>query len=276
MAGERVPQEVDPTTPSVARMYDYYLGGKDNFIADREAAERVIAIVPAIREFTRDNRDFLIRVVTHLAEQGIKQFLDIGAGLPTQRNVHEVALEVAPDARIVYVDNDPVVLAHARALLADNPGTIVVQADLRDPGSILDHPEVRAHLDYTRPFAILLLAILHFLPDDEEAAEVVGRLRRALPPGGYLAVSHAVAGTSSSEAVREAKAGQVRAADKVYSATPSGGFTTRPLPRIAAYLDGLDVLEPGLVPVDAWRPEDPGTEPDFTKPGLAGVVARVP
>ena len=170
---EQGPPGIDVTIPSVARMYDYYLGGKDNFAADREAAGKIIAAVPSARDSARRNREFLGRAVRFAAESGIRQFLDIGAGLPTQENVHQVALRTAPDSRVVYVDNDPIVLVHGRALLADNRQTTVIQGDLHDPDAILNDPKLTAHLDLDRPMAVLLVAILHFIPDEDEATNIV-------------------------------------------------------------------------------------------------------
>src|SRR5581483_6506441 len=183
---EQVPSWViAPHIPSVARMYDYYLGGKDNFAADRQAAEQVIAAMPYVLQFTRANRAFLARAVTLMARQGVRQFLDLGSGLPTQENTHEVAQRVAEESRVVYVDNDPIVLTHARALLAGNDRTVVVQADLRDPRGVLDHPDVRGTLDLDRPVGVLLLAMLHFVTDDELASSIVTQLREALAGGSY-------------------------------------------------------------------------------------------
>ncbi|MFI6500081.1 SAM-dependent methyltransferase [Nonomuraea typhae] len=266
--GERVPIGIDPSTPSVARMYDYYLGGKDNFASDREAAEKIWRLVPEVKQIARDNRDFLIRVIRTLVDNGVRQFVDIGTGLPTQQNVHEVALLRAPECRIAYVDNDPIVLTHARALLADNEQTIVVDADLLRPKSIIDHPDIRKHLDFGRPVAILLFAILHFVPDDAEALKIVNTLRAPLAPGSHLAVSHGYAGDLSDETIR---AGQ-----EVYSRASAGSVVPRTADVLAAYFDGLKVLAPGIVPVDAWRPEWDEVKPDFGKPGLLGGVAEVP
>ncbi|MFI6297795.1 SAM-dependent methyltransferase [Nonomuraea sp. NPDC050790] len=267
-AGEHVPG-IDPHTPSVARMYDFYLGGKDHFPADRQAAEKIVRLVPEITHIARANRDFLIRVVRVLVAAGIRQFVDIGTGLPTQQNVHEVALGAAADCRIAYVDNDPIVLTHARALLADNTRTIVVDADLRDPETITGHPEIRAHLDFDRPVAVLLFAILHFVPSDLEAAAIVARLRSAVAGGSYLAMSHSYAGDLSTETIR---AGQA-----VYRSSSTGSIVPRGVDAVRSFFDGLDLLDPGVVPVDCWRPEwEEEHEPDFGRPGLLGAVARFP
>ncbi|AWS41335.1 SAM-dependent methyltransferase [Streptosporangium sp. 'caverna'] len=269
MPEEQLPQGVDPTVPSVARMYDYYLGGKDNFASDREAAEKFIEVVPGMRMIAQANRAFLRRAVTELAGQGIRQFLDIGSGLPTQENVHQVVHRIIPDAQVTYVDNDPIVLAHGRALLADNPRTTVIQADMREPKALLDHPEVRATIDFDRPVALILLAMLHFVPEDADADAIVTSVREALSPGSYLVLSHGFAGYSGQETQEKAQ--------EVYVSTATGSITSRSPDQIAAYLEGLDVLPPGIVPVEAWRPEfDEDVPIDFTRPGILGAVARLP
>jgi SAM-dependent methyltransferase len=264
---ERIPSWVlKPHLPNVARMYDYYLGGKDNFAADRAAADQVVAAMPNALDVTRANRRFLARVVTLLARQGIRQFLDIGSGLPTQENVHEIAQRTALDARVVYIDNDPVVLAHGRALLADNPLTTVVQADLRDPKGIIDHPEVRRLLDFDQPVAVLLLLILHFIPDDAHLEAIMADLRESLVPGSYLTISHAHRGKISKDIEK-----QIRGA---YSGTAAGDIIPRTPEQILGYLEGMDVLDPGVVPVEAWRPELGPIEVDLTKPGFFAVVGQ--
>ncbi|GAA1548722.1 SAM-dependent methyltransferase [Actinomadura kijaniata] len=268
---EKAPPGVDPTVPSVARMYDYYLGGKDNFAADREAAEKVIAISVEvgndIRVAARRNREFLGRAVRMLAESGIRQFVDVGAGLPTQENVHEVVLRTAPDARVVYVDNDPIVLVHARALLADSPRTSVVEGDLRDPEGVLSHPEIVKRIDFGRPVALILCAILQFVPDDATAVDLVGRFLRRLPSGSHVVISHPFPGERPDDVLDEV--------DGIYSRTRSGSFTMRSREQIAALLAGAEPVPPGVAPVEEWRP-GPGLEPDFTTPSYLGVVGRVP
>ncbi|MDP9845880.1 SAM-dependent methyltransferase [Streptosporangium lutulentum] len=269
MTEEQLPPGVDPTIPSVARMYDYYLGGKDHFASDRAAAEEFIEVVPGIRMMARANRDFLRKAVTELAGQGIRQFLDIGSGLPTQENVHQVVHRIIPDAQVTYVDNDPIVLAHGRALLIDNPHTTVVQADMREPKALLDHPEVRATIDFDRPVALILLAMLHFVPKDDDAETIVAAVRETLSPGSHLVLSHGFAGHAGQETHDRAQ--------QVYSSTATGSLTSRGPAQIAAYLDGLDVLPPGIVPVEAWRPEfDEDVTIDFNQPSILGAVARVP
>jgi hypothetical protein len=192
-AAKAPPSGIDVSRPHTARMYDYYLGGENHYPADRELADKVLASMPAARTAARENRAFMGRAVRFLAEEiGLRQFLDIGTGLPTSNSVHEVAQAVAPSARVVYADNDPLVLAHARALLTSSPAgrTAYLQADLRDPESILAHPSVRELLDFGQPVALMLVAILHFIPDEARPEEIVGTLLGALPPGSYLVASH--------------------------------------------------------------------------------------
>lgn len=264
-----VPAGVDIGVPSAARMYDYYLGGDNNFPADREAAEKVLGIVPDAPRLARENRAFLIRSIDYLASRQVRQFLDIGAGLPTQRNVHEVAADAIPDARTVYIDHDPSALLHGQALLAATPEALMIDGDLRSPEEILAHPDVRAHLDLSEPYAILLLAVLHFIPDDTHVSAIIARLREALPPGGYLVISHAFTGEEPEDLARE----RVRTADRIYATTPSGGFTTRTRGHLAGYFDGMELIGPGIVPVESWRP-DHAVDPDFTRPGGLCAVGR--
>jgi hypothetical protein len=228
-------------------MYDYYLGGKDNFEADRIAAEKVLALVPGLRRSAVENRRFLRRVVRYLAgEAGIDQFLDIGVGLPTQGAVHEVAHEVNPKARIAYADYDPVVIAHGQALLAVRDQSIMVQADLRDAAGILAMPEVTAHLDVSKPVAITLFAVLHFIADDADPAGIVARLRDAVAPGSYLALTHIGSDFfPDKQAMAKAVAVYEKASERVWP---------RDRDEILGFFDGFDLLEPGLVPKHEWRP----------------------
>ncbi|GAA3684359.1 SAM-dependent methyltransferase [Nonomuraea antimicrobica] len=267
---ERAPAGIDPTVPSVARMYDYLLGGKDNFAADREAAARIIKISPNAKEISRDNRAFLGRAVRAVAELGIRQFLDIGTGLPTQENVHQVAQRANPSSRVVYVDNDPIVLVHARALLATTPGTIVVNGDMRDPKAILGHPKITQHLDLSSPLAVLLVSVLHFIPDDDEAFGIARDIRQALPSGSHLILSHVTAGGLNGEDVGKGRA--------IYRGTTSGGLAPRSREQIASFFEGLELLEPGLVAPAVWRADGPG-QLAISGPGGAGflgAVGRVP
>lgn len=233
--------------PNVARMYDYYLGGKDNFQADRVAAEKVLTLVPGLRRAVVENRRFLRRVIRFLAsEAGIDQFLDIGVGLPTQGAVHEVAHEVSPAARIVYADYDPVVVAHGQALLAVTDKSIMVRADLRDAAGILAMPEVNEHLDVSRPVCVTLFAILHFIADDEDPAGIVERLRDAIAPGSYLALTHIGSDFfPDKQALAEAVAVYEKASERVWP---------RSRDQILRFFDGFELLEPGLVPKHEWRP----------------------
>ncbi|MEV8482793.1 SAM-dependent methyltransferase [Streptomyces sp. NPDC052095] len=239
----------DPNTPSVARLYDYYLGGKDNFPADREAAEELLKVAPELRAAARANRSFLGRAVRHLARAGIRQFLDIGTGLPTQNNVHEVAAEVAPGSSVVYVDRDPVVLVHARALLAGQDGTTVVEGDLRKPDAIVNDPDVRAAIDFSRPVGVLLVAIMHFVTEAERPDEIVAALREAMAPGSYLVMSH---GTS------DARAAAVGKGTEVYR-NANSPLTLRSRERITELFEGFELVDPGVAWLPEWRPEQTDT-----------------
>ncbi|GAA1019040.1 hypothetical protein Aple_056070 [Acrocarpospora pleiomorpha] len=262
------PPGLNPAVPSVARMYDYWLGGKDNFSADREAAEEVIRLVPGVRELARENRAFLRRAVEHLTKIGIRQFIDIGAGLPTRENTHDVAQRLAPDARVVYVDNDPVVLAHARALLANNSRTIAVEGDLREPKSIFDHPELLAHLDLELPTAVLMLSVLHFITADRDALAVVAQVRDSLPTGSHIVISHIYAGDMPPD---ERAAGRA-----IYARTSSGPAADRSLTCLTNFFTGTTLLAPGLVPVHDWHPDHPvPPRMDTGKPYVLGGVGTI-
>ncbi|SEH02788.1 S-adenosyl methyltransferase [Nonomuraea solani] len=268
---DRVPAGVNPNVPSVARMYDYYLGGRDNFAADREAAEKMIEIGRQMgndaRQIALANRGFLGRAVRMIAEAGVRQFVDIGAGLPTQDNVHQVARRHASGSRVVYVDNDPIVLTHARALLARDPDVIALEGDVRDPGAILDDPRLTGHLDLTRPYAVLLVAVLHFVSDDEEAARIAARVRERLRPGGYLVLSHLYAGNATDDVTH--------ASQRVYASTAPGGLARRDHGQVAGYFDGLELLGPGIVPVSDWTPDaSPADTYDLVTPGIVAGVGR--
>ncbi|MFI7615234.1 SAM-dependent methyltransferase [Nonomuraea terrae] len=268
---DRVPPGIDPHVPSVARMYDYYLGGRENFAADRAAAEQMIELGRRMgndaREIALANRAFLGRAVRMIAESGVRQFLDIGAGLPTQDNVHQVAARHVAGSRVVYVDHDPAVLVHARALVAGLPDVAVVEGDLRNPGAILDDPAVTGHLDLSQPYAVLMLAVLHFVPDDAEAAGIAALVRERLRPGCHLVLSHLYAGNATEDAARAGR--------QVYAGTGAGGLATRGHDQIAAYFDGLEPLGPGVVPVADWAPEAaPGGAYDLVRPGILAGVGR--
>jgi S-adenosyl methyltransferase len=240
---------LDTTRAHPARRYDYWLGGKDNFAADRESGDLVAAQFPAIRTAVVENRKFLRRAVTHLAEGGIRQFLDIGTGLPTANNTHEVAQRIAPESRIVYVDNDPLVLTHARALLTSTPDgrTAYIDADVRDPDKLLR--SARDTLDFTRPIALMLVSVLHFVTDDTVAHDAVRTLIDALPTGSHVVLSHATNDFMPAEQVEG-----IAAADR--ATRVDFGFRSRD--QIVAFVDGLDLIEPGIVSTAEWRPEPPG------------------
>jgi O-methyltransferase involved in polyketide biosynthesis len=239
------PVKLDTSVAHSARLWNYLLGGKDNFAADREAAEQALALMPELVLSARADREFLGRAVRFLArEAGIRQFLDIGTGLPTANNTHEVAQTVAPDSRIVYVDNDPMVLVHARALLTSTPegATDYIDADVRDPDKILLAAE--STLDFDQPVAIMLLGILNFVVDDEEAYAIVSRLLDAVPSGSYLVISHPT---------REVNPEAVDEAMRLWNASGSAPIKARSRDELARFFDGLDVLEPGVVSCSRWR-----------------------
>jgi SAM-dependent methyltransferase len=242
---------LDPKVPNVARMYDYMLGGKENYASDRAAVDKLIELEPAVPRFARLNREFLGRAVRFVASQGVSQFLDVGAGLPTQQSVHEVARAINPDSRIVYVDNDPVVLAHSRALLGEVPNVAFVQGDIREPAGILGSSEIRNMLDFGRPICVLFLAILHFVRDAEDPAGVVATFLDALAPGSYLIMSHGTAHGAQPDIVAAS-----RDARRVYdNATAQIAF--REPAEVARFLDGFSLVEPGLVHISQWRPPEP-------------------
>ena len=250
-----------------SRNYDYLLGGKNHFAADRELADKVIAAIPGMRTGPRQNREFLGRTVRSLAvEAGIRQFLDIGTGLPTTNSVHEVAQQVAPSSRVVYVDNDPQVLTHARALLTSSKEgrTAYIQADLRNPQEILSSPVVQSVLDFSQPVALLLLAVLQFIPDEDGPAEIVATLRDALPPGSFLALSHGTADFHPAGATTTAKS--------AYD-TATAPLVLRPRPAIEGLLSGFTVKPPGLVQAPLWHPDTQPKPKDLKKIGLYAAVA---
>ena len=240
----RVRAGIDVNVANAARIYDYFLGGKDNFAVDRDAGDRVLAAAPEVRSTLRANRSFLGRVVRHLAgEGGIDQFVDLGAGLPTQENVHQVAQGVNPNARVVYVDHDPVVLAHGRALLATDNTTTVIQADLRTPDEVLNNPELRQLIDLSRPVAVFMMAVLHFVSTDADA--FVAGYHDAMAPGSFLALS-----LGTTDGVDPQK---IAKAQEIYS-TASSQLTYRSRTQIEKLFDGFSLIEPGLVRLPEWRP----------------------
>lgn len=242
---------IDTTVAHPARVYDYWLGGKDHFTPDREAGQAVVEVNPGILPGVRANRAFLARAVRYLVrDAGIRQILDIGTGLPSANNVHEVAQTIAPETRVVYVDNDPIVLVHAHALLTGEPGTVnYIDADLRDPGSILQ--QAHQTLDFDQPIAVMLLMTLQFIADDEDPCGIVRTLVEALPSGSYLVISHPA---------RDDEVGIANAATSRYNEKVATPMTRRTREEIASFFDGLEFVEPGLGTLSAWRPE-PGTSP---------------
>jgi S-adenosyl methyltransferase len=239
------PPEVDISVAHPARMYDYYLGGKTHFAADREAADKVLAVLPEGRDMAVANRAFLGRAVRFLADQGITQFLDIGTGIPSPGSTSEILHERAHQARVVYVDNDPIVIAHARALLADGETASVVHADLRQPAQLLAAPGVTRRLDFSQPMAILLVAVLHFIRESEGPQEIVSQLRDALPAGSYLVISH---GT------QDFNPAQASAAVSNYDEA-AAPFVLRSKGQVEGFFDGLRLVEPGIVQPPYWRPD---------------------
>lgn len=255
--------EIDTSTPSVARMYDYYLGGKDNFQVDRDAVDRVTQAMPEIRQLAQENRAFLRRAVRYMTSQGIKQFMDIGSGLPTVGNTHEIAQRINPNARVVYIDNDPIVLAFGRALLASDDNTAVATADMHRPAEVLGHPETVKLIDFNEPVGVLMIAMVHFLTIEEQKT-VMGQLRDALAPGSFLTATHVTTDDKSPDAVMRI--------ESVYATTPTPIYF-RDRDTIAHFFDGFDLVDPGLVTVDAWRPDPQDPAPEPTR-WLYGGVGR--
>ena len=260
--------DIDTSKPYPARMYDAYLGGNDNYAADREAVRGILRDFPEVRAMARANRAFLQRAVRFLADEAkIRQFIDIGTGIPSAGNVHEVAGNVATSARVVYVDNDPIVHVHANALLTGSGTTSIVLADLREPAAVLAHPKLRSLIDFTEPIGLLLVAILHFITGAENPSGIVATLRDALPDGSYLALSH---GTQDFHP--PGAAGQ--AASAYQNATAP--LVLRSHQEISAFFSGFGLVEPGLVKAPLWRPDGkPPRAKDLTKIGIyAGVAAK--
>jgi hypothetical protein len=255
-----------PTQPSPVRIYDYLLGGKDNYRVDRDAVQRVTAEMPGVKEGIQAARAVLGRAVRYLAgEAGVRQFLDIGTGLPARDNVHQIAQRINPAARVVYVDNDPVVLAYAKALLADNRATVAADGDLRDPAGIIAHPLVRGHLDWTRPIGLLLSGVLPQILDDERPGEITATLIDALPAGSYVFIQHMLIADDPKE---------VRLQQSI--ARSLGRFQFRALDQVRGFFHGLDIVDPGLVPVADWRPDSPpgGDQAAMARMACAGVALK--
>jgi O-methyltransferase involved in polyketide biosynthesis len=273
----------DLTRPNAARIYDYWLGGRDNYAVDRQAGDRIAERAPFVVASARANRAFLNRAVTALARAGIDQFIDIGAGLPTANNVHQIAQRANPAARVVCIDNDPIVLVHARALLACDDGVLVHPGDARDPAGILTDPPLWTHLDRARPVAVLFVALLHFLADGEAAAAVAA-FREALAPGSYLVISHVTSSdvtaaapdaTEARPQQREGRADATVEAARLYDATVTR-FHARSREQITALFDGLELLDPGVVDVDSWRRLPSSRRPPLPVLGGVGRVPQAP
>ncbi|MFC6090960.1 SAM-dependent methyltransferase [Saccharothrix lopnurensis] len=245
-----VPEGIDTTVPSIARTYDYLLGGAHNLAVDRAMAEKVVAALPGTRDLVRLNRAFLRRAVTHLVEQGVRQFLDIGSGIPTVGNVHEVARGLDPRCRVVYVDKDPVAVAHSGLLLAGDPNSTAVQADLREPDDLLARPEVTGLLDFDEPVALLLLLVVHFMTPEDDPVGLLARYRDRLVPGSYLVVSHATA---------DGRPGTMRrAAEQVRESRSRDNLVYRTHEEVTGLFAGYELVEPGVVGCALWRPSGAG------------------
>lgn len=261
-----VPLGIDPNIPSIARTYDYLLGGAHNFAVDRKLADAAERIMPRSREIAKLNRAFLRRAVLFMVESGIRQFLDIGSGVPTVGNVHEIAQMAAPDARVVYVDKDPIAVAHSQLLLQDNDRTGVIQADLREPESILGHPQTRRLLDLDEPIGLLMVMMLHYVPDEQDPGGVVAIYRDAIASGSYFALSHVTADQRSDQisAVAE-EISQARSADQL---------SYRSHAEVVRFFAGFELVEPGVVGCGLWRPDGPGgisDDPESNAHVYAGI-----
>jgi hypothetical protein len=262
-----IPAEVDTKRANVARVYDYWLGGSHNFLPDQDLGRSMAAVDPNVKAIARANRAFLGRAVRFLAASGIRQFLDIGSGIPTEGNVHEVAQRADPSARVAYVDADPAAVVYSQMMLAGNPGAAIIEADLREPDKILARDELRRLIDLGEPVGLLLVAVLHCIRDADDPWQAVATLRDALAPGSYLVLSHAT---------NESQPDVVQAAEKVYHRSAAAEGRSRPRAEILRFFDGFDLLDPGLTYVPQWRPDSPADVPD--DPGafwfLVGVARK--
>ena len=262
--GKDTPKEIDAERPSAARIYDYLLGGYHNFEADRTVANRFRELLPDIPLYMQANRAFLRRVVGYLVDQGVDQFLDLGSGKPTVGNVHEAAQAINPAARVVYVDIDPVAVRQSEEILKGNANAIALHGDVRQPETILEHPDVRRMLDFDKPVAVLLMAILLFVTEDEDVKRTVRVLRDALAPGSYLAISHPTDDNLPQEQVEKAR--------NLYAAS-GNPVNIRSFGQIKSFFDGLELVEPGLVYVSQWRPEEDNDL--FDQPASSGYYGGV-
>ncbi|MBH5337847.1 SAM-dependent methyltransferase [Streptomyces pactum] len=258
-------EQLDTSRPHPARMYDYFLGGRDNYQVDREAAQRVLGELPDILPTARENRAFLHRAVRHVVRSGVRQILDIGTGIPTSPNTHEVALAEDPTVRVAYVDNDPIVAVHAGARLTGAPGTGFALGDVRDPAALLELPAIRDRIDLGRPVAVLLVAVLHFVTDEEDPYAIVATLRDALPAGSHLVLSHATADFHPGDHTETMQAYR----------SSTATMNPRTHAEVVRLFDGFDLLEPGVVQLPRWRPDgDPPTPGELRRIGFYGGVAR--
>jgi SAM-dependent methyltransferase len=259
-----VPPEVDTKRANTARVYDYWLGGTHNFLADQDLARAIAAVEPNTRGGVRANRAFLGRAVRFMAAAGVTQFLDIGSGIPTEGNVHEIAQEACPGARVVYADIDPVAVAHSRAILAGNPDAAIIEADLLEPDRILAHETTRRLIDFGRPVGLLLAMVLPFVADTADPWRVVARLRDRLAPGSYLVIGHMT---------NESRPALAEAVETVYNRSVSTEVHVRSRAEILRFFDGFDLVDPGLVYIPLWRPDSPADVPADPRKfwGLVGV-----
>jgi SAM-dependent methyltransferase len=264
-----VPESVDMSVPNMARTYDYLLGGAHNFAVDRELAVTVERVMPDARSAARVSRAFLARTVRFMVDQGIRQFLDVGSGIPTVANVHEVAQTEAPECRVVYVDKDPIAVAHSELMLVDNDRAIIVHADMRDPESILGHPETRGLLDFDQPIGLLMLMMLHWVPDDDDPWKLIARYRDALAPGSYLAITHVTADNQDD--------GVTEVTDLIKESRSADQLTERSHEQVLALFGDFELVEPGLVGCAAWRstgPVDMSDTPEMNMVIYGGVAQK--
>ncbi len=257
MAGnpDWVPPSIDIPVPNADRMYDYWLDGAHNFAADRDMADKVQQVMPGIRDAARIHRSFLRRAVLFMVDSGIRQFLDIGSGIPTVGNVHDIAQRAEPECRIVYVDKDPVAIAHSTLLLVGNDRAAASKANLRDGEDILDHPHIRRLLDFDQPIGLLMLALLHFVPDSWDPAGMLAQYRDRLAPGSYLALSHGMADGNPPGLAETVQ---------FYQNTSDPGYA-RSHAEVLRLFDGFELVEPGLVGCGLWRPSGPGDSSDHAE-----------
>ncbi|MGJ6966625.1 SAM-dependent methyltransferase [Streptosporangium sp. G11] len=265
-ASRRPGAGLDTSVPNIARMNNYFLDGKDNFAADRKAAEEVLAVAPEVKAMTYESQAFLGRVVRYLVEQGMTQFVVIGSGLPNRRNVHQVAQEIVPDTRVVYVSNDPVVLSHARATLATNPYTTAVEGDVLHPRELLTDPELLRLVDLDLPVAVLILSALQFIPDEDDPQKSVAILRDTVPVGSYFAIGHVVFDTRP-----DAQGPLVEIFQRILG---RGEDASRRSEQVLRFFDGLELVDPGLVYVRHWNPDNPLAAQGRDKTWTMGGVAR--